>query len=416
MAVGGSLMNHEAEWVRDKDAPACHLCKSIFTLRKRRHHCRRCGNVVCDLCSQQKQELQPGEPPKRVCDVCVIVQIPDSFRAPDDPRPSQYAPVIHNPTLASLHSSPLLPSSSTTSSKYNTTSFVRTPVFKSDKQSVPLSFDDIATVRKKTVTTLPLVLTPATAAITTPSSTTATFTTEIIAPSERKNSFAPPVVRRTRSASLGAEIATSNGNDDLVAEFFKDVSEEVARKYNRHAPIAGKKTSTSTTTTTKDKQKKLQQGQTMQFPVPFRSPPPRHIRGPDKPRPFSKSPEVIRQLVALLASPPALKYLSQECERPFQTPAHSPSIDALEEILGKGQQVDFDSIPVPLKDHLPNLLRAYCTHSDYRFGNDAVSDSSAAQICASIIAEGRSFKTFAEMCAVFVPFKDVETAFLQVSC
>lgn len=42
-------------WTNDDDASACMCCKkSVFTLLTRRHHCRRCGRVVCHNCSMRK--------------------------------------------------------------------------------------------------------------------------------------------------------------------------------------------------------------------------------------------------------------------------------------------------------------------------------------------------------------------------
>lgn len=41
-------------WEPDKSASACPLCSSAFTFLNRRHHCRKCGRVVCGECSQQQ--------------------------------------------------------------------------------------------------------------------------------------------------------------------------------------------------------------------------------------------------------------------------------------------------------------------------------------------------------------------------
>ena len=40
-----------ADWVADDAVVACMICKSNFTLFFRRHHCRRCGQVVCSKCA-----------------------------------------------------------------------------------------------------------------------------------------------------------------------------------------------------------------------------------------------------------------------------------------------------------------------------------------------------------------------------
>jgi len=42
------------EWVHDRDAPECHLCMRWFTLFRRRHHCRACGEVFCNACSSNR--------------------------------------------------------------------------------------------------------------------------------------------------------------------------------------------------------------------------------------------------------------------------------------------------------------------------------------------------------------------------
>lgn len=36
----------------------------------RRHHCRRCGRLVCHSCSSRKMALEGSEEPVRVCDQC----------------------------------------------------------------------------------------------------------------------------------------------------------------------------------------------------------------------------------------------------------------------------------------------------------------------------------------------------------
>ena len=45
--------SHE-NWVKDSDSKHCLLCRKPFNLRTRRHHCRRCGTLVCLQCSAKK--------------------------------------------------------------------------------------------------------------------------------------------------------------------------------------------------------------------------------------------------------------------------------------------------------------------------------------------------------------------------
>ncbi|OQR77323.1 pleckstrin homology domain-containing family F member 2-like [Tropilaelaps mercedesae] len=63
---------HAAVWVPDADAGKCMVCKETkFTLLNRRHHCRKCGCVVCGNCSQHKFMLPvQSSKPLRVCDTC----------------------------------------------------------------------------------------------------------------------------------------------------------------------------------------------------------------------------------------------------------------------------------------------------------------------------------------------------------
>lgn len=63
---------HAAPWVPDSEASICMRCqKAKFTTVTRRHHCRKCGFVVCGPCSD-KRHLLPSQSskPVRVCDFC----------------------------------------------------------------------------------------------------------------------------------------------------------------------------------------------------------------------------------------------------------------------------------------------------------------------------------------------------------
>ena len=42
------------EWVPDREASACAKCDSRFTLRRRKHHCRLCGEIFCGACSEAR--------------------------------------------------------------------------------------------------------------------------------------------------------------------------------------------------------------------------------------------------------------------------------------------------------------------------------------------------------------------------
>lgn len=60
-------------WIPDRASRTCRLCHESFTFSKRRHHCRMCGNIICDSCSKQRRLLRniDEENKVRVCNACV---------------------------------------------------------------------------------------------------------------------------------------------------------------------------------------------------------------------------------------------------------------------------------------------------------------------------------------------------------
>eukprot|EP00656_Telonema_subtile_P006170 TRINITY_DN12834_c0_g2_i2.p1 TRINITY_DN12834_c0_g2~~TRINITY_DN12834_c0_g2_i2.p1 ORF type:complete len:711 (+),score=164.83 TRINITY_DN12834_c0_g2_i2:139-2271(+) len=59
------------EWVDDSASKNCMLCDAGFSLLERRHHCRKCGQLVCWSCSENNFKLELlGEAEQRVCDPC----------------------------------------------------------------------------------------------------------------------------------------------------------------------------------------------------------------------------------------------------------------------------------------------------------------------------------------------------------
>ncbi|XP_059053416.1 zinc finger FYVE domain-containing protein 26 homolog [Achroia grisella] len=61
------------QWVEDYAADRCMLCHtSIFSMIIRRHHCRRCGRLVCHACSRNRMQIPtyPSGIKFRVCDDC----------------------------------------------------------------------------------------------------------------------------------------------------------------------------------------------------------------------------------------------------------------------------------------------------------------------------------------------------------
>ncbi|XP_075700633.1 zinc finger FYVE domain-containing protein 26 isoform X2 [Rhinoderma darwinii] len=62
----------KTQWIPDETEVTCMVCKNErFTMFNRRHHCRRCGRLVCSSCSMKKMVVEGcRENPARVCDQC----------------------------------------------------------------------------------------------------------------------------------------------------------------------------------------------------------------------------------------------------------------------------------------------------------------------------------------------------------
>lgn len=67
-------MNEEKDhWVPDEAVSKCTACAADFSAFNRRHHCRNCGDIFCDKCTQGRTPLttDADAQPVRVCDRCM---------------------------------------------------------------------------------------------------------------------------------------------------------------------------------------------------------------------------------------------------------------------------------------------------------------------------------------------------------
>ncbi|XP_056140318.1 RUN and FYVE domain-containing protein 1 [Lampris incognitus] len=57
-------------WLKDDEATQCKQCQKEFSISRRKHHCRNCGDIYCNSCSSNELALPSYPRPVRVCDIC----------------------------------------------------------------------------------------------------------------------------------------------------------------------------------------------------------------------------------------------------------------------------------------------------------------------------------------------------------
>eukprot|EP01130_Rhizamoeba_saxonica_P002380 TRINITY_DN12192_c0_g1_i1.p1 TRINITY_DN12192_c0_g1~~TRINITY_DN12192_c0_g1_i1.p1 ORF type:complete len:366 (-),score=70.47 TRINITY_DN12192_c0_g1_i1:51-1148(-) len=73
-----------SNWISDHLVKTCPICTKKFTMLRRKHHCRSCGKIFCNNCSEDRQEVPTMGyfRPVRICDICskdVQIQIGSSI-------------------------------------------------------------------------------------------------------------------------------------------------------------------------------------------------------------------------------------------------------------------------------------------------------------------------------------------------
>ncbi|KAK3134592.1 hypothetical protein QOZ80_6AG0551120 [Eleusine coracana subsp. coracana] len=88
-------MNEEKDhWVPDEAVSKCTACAADFSAFNRRHHCRNCGDIFCDKCTQGRTPLtsDADAQPVRVCDRCMA----EVTQRLNNAREAANRPVVHS--------------------------------------------------------------------------------------------------------------------------------------------------------------------------------------------------------------------------------------------------------------------------------------------------------------------------------
>uniref|UniRef100_A0A672V8Q9 Zinc finger FYVE domain-containing protein 26 n=1 Tax=Strigops habroptila TaxID=2489341 RepID=A0A672V8Q9_STRHB len=93
------------QWIPDDTETICMVCKTErFTMFNRRHHCRRCGRLVCSSCSTKKMAVEAcRENLSRVCDQCYSYYNREHLPAePTKTSNNDYSTVVRIPKATEL--------------------------------------------------------------------------------------------------------------------------------------------------------------------------------------------------------------------------------------------------------------------------------------------------------------------------
>ncbi|XP_012347551.1 RUN and FYVE domain-containing protein 2 isoform X1 [Apis florea] len=75
-AADNAQQHHQQEgaatWANDRLVTHCKSCNREFNITRRKHHCRNCGKIFCNACSDNTTSLPNSSKPVRVCDECYV--------------------------------------------------------------------------------------------------------------------------------------------------------------------------------------------------------------------------------------------------------------------------------------------------------------------------------------------------------
>ena len=87
-----SAKTSQGNWKPDSASDSCDSCDAPFSLLRRRHHCRNCGGLFCDACTQNRSQVPnlSSVESLRVCGVCSL-RLGALYSAPTSTRSSHHS-------------------------------------------------------------------------------------------------------------------------------------------------------------------------------------------------------------------------------------------------------------------------------------------------------------------------------------
>ncbi|CAM0908678.1 unnamed protein product [Alopecurus aequalis] len=88
------VIEEKDHWVPDEAVNKCTGCAGDFSAFNRRHHCRNCGDIFCDKCTQGRTPLNSDadSQPVRVCDKCMD----EVSRRLNSAKEAANRPIVHS--------------------------------------------------------------------------------------------------------------------------------------------------------------------------------------------------------------------------------------------------------------------------------------------------------------------------------
>ena len=88
--LANQLNDRKFEWTPDQMTNECMVCSATFSFFRRKHHCRQCGQLICNNCSKWRKYDSPGGAAnvQRICTGCASSKTmpptsPDGFITPE---------------------------------------------------------------------------------------------------------------------------------------------------------------------------------------------------------------------------------------------------------------------------------------------------------------------------------------------